>query len=213
MHRYVFPFMVHVLSITVGVLGGAFAESVPAGEPLARNSGITMDYYRNFFSGSMNHLKQMHKDGETPFRTIALPDFQARSPWNMDSTRNLGRLYGVVIHGWLSPDVSGEYVLSAQCNGTMELHLSPDANAANARPIVLEKRKQSNEGEKIPGQSGYESNRIAPESIALNAGEDYFVKVYFLPGWQDSLSVGWNLKDRPGTRRVISGENLKRTID
>lgn len=201
-----------ILAAGISALAEGAAELAPpvAGAAPAANAGITMAYYRNFFSGSMNHLKQIDMDGEAPFKTIPLPDFQARSPWNERNTRNLGRLYGLVIHGWIVPDVSGEYVLSAQCNGTMALHLSTDSDEANARPITIERMKPGGETEKKPGHPAYAPNLIASEAVTLKAEERYFVKVYFLPGWQDSLRVGWKLKNRPGTHRIIPRENLNR---
>lgn len=185
-------------------------------------NGLNMFFYRNFYSGSLNHLEQIHDDREAPFRTLALTDFQARSPWNMKSIENMARLYALVIQGWIVPDTDEEYVFSAHCNGTMRLYLSTGGKEADCRRIELEKlqkvgpaepdAKKKKKGSLKPGDYVYEPNLIASESVGLKAGTPYFVKVFFIPGWKDSIAVGWNLKDRPDTLCVIPGKNLKKSI-
>lgn len=199
------------LFLSVGMLRGQESEN-----------GLNMFFHRNFYSGSLNHLEQMHDDRETPFRTLALTDFQTRSPWNINCIENLGRLYALVIQGWLMPDTDGEYVFSAHCNGTMRLYLSTGDKEADCRRIELEKlqkvgpaepeAKKKKNGPVKPSEYIYAPNLIASESVELKAGTPYFVKVFFIPGWKDSLAVGWNLKDKPDTLCVIPGKNLKKSI-
>lgn len=186
------------------------------------SDGLNMFFHRNFYSGSLNHLEQMHDDKEAPFMTLALTDFQARSPWNINYIENLGRLYALVIQGWIVPDTDGEYIFSAHCNGTMRLYLSTSDKEADCRRIELEKpqkigpaepeAKKKKNGPLKPLEYIYAPDNIASESVALKAGTPYFVKVFFIPGWKDSLSVGWNLKDSPDTLCIIPGKNLRRNI-
>lgn len=174
--------------------------------------GLDMRFYRNFFSGSMNPLVQMDEDGEAPFRLIALSRFQAVSPWNEKRTENLARLYALVVCGSLVPDQDGEYELSALCNGTMRFFLSTSANEADCREIAFEKVERS-KSETAGGQSAdvaFAPNMAAAATVSLKGGTPYFVKVLFLPGWKDSLAVGWRLKGDPEPPRIIPGGNLRR---
>ena len=171
--------------------------------------GLEMRFYRNFFSGSMNHLAQMDEDGEAPYSRVVLPSFQATSPWSTNRTVNLSRLYALVIAGWIVPDQDGEYELSAQCNGKMAFYLAQGFDASTSREIAFSSFEKPEGGPTSKGKPAFDPNLAATESFPLKAGVPYFVKVRFIPGWQDSLAVGWRLKGDTQPPRIISGGNLK----
>ncbi len=172
-------------------------------------SGINMLYSRNFFSGSMNHLKQIDADGEAPFRIVTVPSFEARSPWNKRRTERLGRLYGLIMKGWIIPEHDGDYTFSAQCNGSMVMVLSENEKESDGRILRFSGIPKG----EIETTDGYTPNRRAAETVNLRAGIPYFVKVFFLPGWRDRLAVGWEVDGNSDTRQIIPEENLRTAIN
>lgn len=196
-----------VVIFTVSV-GTAEAKNVSS-----ENAGITMAYYRNFFSGSMNHLIQMVEDKEQPYVEFTLENFQAIDWSERKYTKKLGRLYALQLYGYIVPPSNGTYTFYANANGKMKFYLSTDKREKKASPVEflpVEKDKKKKAVKNDP--EAFKYNKIGSKEFKLRAGKKYFVRVLFIPGWQDQLSIGWAKKKRGTSKAVIpkliTGTNL-----
>jgi hypothetical protein len=187
---------------------GFTAPAVPATEtPLPANAGITMAYYRNFFSGSMNHLLQLVADEVEPSGAVVLKSLEARDWWTQTRTTELSRLYALHLHGFLVPAVDGNYRFFADVRGQMRVYLSPDADGSRAAPLSFGPAATDNPSEAPP------YNQVS-ESVALQAGRRYFVRVLFIPGWQERLKILWARQTADGVDTVpelITAAHLRTT--
>lgn len=172
--------------ILCAMVGGLIALSpawgaepaVPQADiPLPANAGITMDYYRNFFSGSMNHLMQLVADRTPPSGSVVLNQFEARDWTTQTRTTDLSRLYALYLHGYLIPTEDGLYRLSAVSRGELRVFLSPDANEAHAVPLAFVATDVT--------------DTSVAEPVSLRVGQRYFVSAMFLPGWKEQLGIRW----------------------
>ncbi len=175
-------------------VAGFAAPAVPAAEAaLPANAGITMAYHRNFFSGSMNHLLQLVTDRVEPSGSVVLETFEARDWWTQTRTTELSRLYALNLHGFIIPDADGEYRFFAEVRGQMRFFLSPDADAARAVPLPFAPAPVATNSQ---GTLAAYNQVSAP--VALQAGKARFVRVLFIPGWQEKLNILWARKGADG---------------
>jgi hypothetical protein len=177
-----------VISVALSFGAEAPPPAAKAGPPLPENAGITMAYYRNFFSGSMNHLCQLVEDKVDPSGTVVLENFEARDWWTQKNATELSRLYALNLYGFIVPDSDGEYLFYAHVRGQMRFLLSTDDRETNAVPLKFTDTDVDRKDENVP------FNRVSAP-VKLEEGKSYFVRVLFIPGWHERLNVQWVRKD------------------
>ena len=177
------------------VLPSAWGADLPAPVselPLPANAGITMAYTRNFFSGSMNHLIQLVEDRIEPSGTVVLKTFEARDWSTQTRNTSLSRLYALHLHGYLVPPEDGAYRLYAHARGQMRVFLSSDADEAHAVILPFAAAGENRNDEKT-------LYNYAADPVNLRAGQRYFVRVLFIPGWHERLNILWARQADDGT--------------
>lgn len=189
MHRHFVRFFAPVLALVALASGTLSAEPAPVldGAPRPANAGINMAYYRNFFSGSMNHLLQLVADKVEPSGAVVLPSLEARDWWTQTRTTELSRLYALHLHGFIVPEADGDYRFFADVRGQMRFFLSPGADEARAVPLPFAPAPAATNGQDAAAPV---FNLVSPP-VVLRAGRRYFVRVLFIPGWQERLKILW----------------------
>ena len=109
--------------------------------------------------------------------------------------------YGTRVHGYLTPDITGEYTFWLATDDGGELWLSTDANPANRQLIAT-----------VPGWASprqwdkYTQQQSPP--VTLVAGQSYFIEALMKEGGGgDNLAVGWRRPGQAGIE-VIAGAYL-----
>jgi signal transduction histidine kinase len=121
---------------------------------------------------------------------------------SFEAPMGCGDFYLTRMHGYLHPDVSGEYNFWIASDNSSELWLSTDSNPANARKIAYIPRfgfVSPHDWAHYPSQHS--------ESITLKAGGSYYIEAF-----QEQTTVGDNLSvawQGPGLKQsVIAGRYL-----
>ncbi len=114
--------------------------------------------------------------------------------------------FGGRLHGYLHPEISGDYTFWIASDDNSELWLSTDKSPANAV--------------KIAGHTGWTNPRQwnkfpeqQSEPISLVGGEKYYIMALYKEGWNtDNCAVAWEGPDSP-TRAVIAGYFLSPYVE
>ena len=135
--------------------------------------------------------------------STAFPDSPAGSAniTSFETPTNFAENYGTRVHGYLNPDVTGDYRFWIATDDYGELWLSPDSNPANKIRIAH-----------VPGWAASRQwNKFAEQQSALVplvAGQSYFIEALQKEGGGgDNLAVGWRKPGGAGIA-VIPGANL-----
>lgn len=127
-----------------------------------------------------------------PMTNVNLMSFDSTSYTGGDLRGKLGDLgdnYGSSISGWITPTVSGNYTFFLSSDDASELHLSPNANPAEATVIAYEPGCCHAFTEPDTGEP-YTST---PQ--ALVAGTSYFFRaVHVEGGGGDYVKVAWRME-------------------
>lgn len=160
------------------------ADANPANPPV----GLLREFFDNLtYTGGnppIADLTQNTNYPTAPVSSIVIAD--AESPLGSLS------LGGTRYRGWLTPDISGEYVFWISSNGISELWLSPDANPENlSRVAYVESWASYNQWDRTAGQKS--------TAISLTAGQPYYIEVRHVFKYNVHLQVGWTLPGDPLT--------------
>ncbi len=120
---------------------------------------------------------------------------------SFETPSNIANDYGTRVHGYLTPDVSGDYRFWIASDDNGELWLSSDDDPANKTRIAH-----------VPGWTPPRNWTKFPEQasapIPLVAGESYFIEALQKEGGGgDNLAVGWQ-KPGDSATNVIPGAYL-----
>ena len=178
------------LSVVAAVAVAGFAR-VSAAE-----SGVSMRFYRNLFSGSMAELKEMDFQDLKADREAVLPTFELKDPWALKQKTDISRRYGAIIDGLVTPPKDGAYrFLVPAAGGRSEIFFAPDGNPAHARRLKMAKCEVGNPAAAAKkakkGKPQAMEKYLASGAIPLKAGKPCYVKAFFLPGWKDHFSISW----------------------
>jgi len=111
-------------------------------------------------------------------RYPAFPDFTGVLD-GFETARNSGDDYAVLVHGWLSPPVSGNYVFTLASDDAAELYVGSGPDPATKKKVVA----SNNASVRAP-------------AITLNKGNRYYVEAVVKEGQGDDyLKVGWQRPD------------------
>jgi hypothetical protein len=105
---------------------------------------------------------------------------------SLESTPNIGNLYGARIRGYLCPPQTGAYTFWIAGDDECELWLSTDDSPANKTKIAYVQGSGLRQWNSYPIQ----------QSVAINlvAGQRYYVEVLHKEAWgDDHVSVAWQL--------------------
>ena len=132
---------------------------------------LRMRRYDSIPGTSVAELAKHAKYPASPDFTGALDAF--------GTTRNSGDDYAVLVHGWLSPPVSGGYVFTLASDDTAELYLGTGPDPGTKKKIA-----SSN------------NTSVRTPAIALQKGSRYYVEAVGKEGQGDDyLEVGWQRPD------------------
>ncbi len=120
---------------------------------------------------------------------------------SLETPTNIDNNYGTRVHGYLTPDVSGDYRFWIASDDFGELWLSSDGDPANKARIAH-----------VPGWSPSRNWTKYPEQesppVSLVAGQTYFIEALQKEaGGGDNLAVGWRKPGESGIS-VIPGAYL-----
>lgn len=147
------------------------------GEPPGGSGGITMERWNGVGGVSVN-LVPIYRPADS---TQIIPEFEI-----YPGSGNNGDNYGVRVRGYLTPPVTGSYILSVAGDDNASLRIAPDEHSYNAQIVAF------HTGWTAPRQwTKYASQRSAP--IQLVAGRRYYIEANVKEAYQgDNLAVGWN---------------------
>ena len=119
---------------------------------------------------------------------------------NFETPRDIMEDYGVVLHGYLVPPITGDYTLYLCSDDQGELWLSSDESPSHARLVASEpqwNRARNWTGlDRRPLVDGRPVNQTRP--VRLEAGRAYYVEAIMKEaGGGDNLAVAWRLPGGP----------------
>jgi hypothetical protein len=178
-----------LVELGVNTIGG----DTPGG-----SGGITMERWNGVGGVSVN-LVPIYRPADS---TQVIPDFEI-----YPGSSNNGDNYGVRVRGYLTPQVTGAYVLSVAGDDHASLRIAPDEHSYNAQIVA------SHTGWTAPRQwTKYASQRSAP--IQLVAGQRYYIEANVKEAYQgDNLAVGWNLPGQHHLPPVVIPGTVLSPID
>jgi len=168
------------------------------GEPPGGIHGVTMERW-NGVGGTSVNLVPIYRPADA---TQIIPDFEI-----YPGSGNNGDNYGVRVRGYLTPQVTGAYVLSVAGDDNASLRIAPDEHSYNAQIVAF------HTGYTGPRQwTKYASQRSAP--IQLVAGQRYYIEANVKEAYQgDNLAVGWNLPGQHHLPPVVIPSAVLSPID
>ena len=159
------------------------------------NNGLAADYWYNLSGSSVSTLKE---HVSYPIN----PDFSASIETLDIQSNNEKNNYGLRLHGYLTPQNSGNYTFKISSDDESELWISSNQSDTNKSLIAS-----------VPGYTNYQvfdkySQQVS-SSIELNAGQMYFIEVLLKQGSGSShLTVMW--KDENNNEEIIPNSVLTR---
>jgi lysophospholipase L1-like esterase len=117
------------------------------------------------------------------------------------SSQGIGDRYGSRIHGFIYPELTGEYVFGITSDDQSKLFLSTDSDPKNKKLIAY-----TNEWTEVGKFNKYETQRSKP--VRLERGRKYYIEtIHRENSGGDHVSVGWIIPGK-STFRIIPGSNL-----
>ncbi len=161
-------------------------NTLPAGSqvPIVKAQGvITRNYFSNIGGGNLSDLTN------NPAFPLGYDWFDVAAP--CEALVNIGDNYGVQLHGFVHPPVTGDYIFYLAADERGALFLSPDVDPAHKVLIAS-----------APNPTGSRqwnaSTNQQSAAIRLEAGRAYYLEALMKEGGgSDNLAVTWRMRGMP----------------
>ena len=183
---------------------GSAATGGPGAVPAAAH-GVSLRFYRNFFSGSLAELEDFARLDVCADISLTLPDFTLRDPWTLKRDKGITRCYGAILDAVVTVAEPGDYrFILPSGGGRSSLFVSKGGDPEGLARVELAPAT-------IPGMPEYrlgrsstptaEKARASVRPMRLKADDRLYVRAVFVCGWEDRFFVGWShakIRDESG---------------
>ena len=177
----------------------AKAQKGSRNDPRSTANGATADFYFNYFGETLPQLEAFVRDATPPDLTLRLPTAATRNPWNPNEKELVGRLCGIILHGWIDPEHDGEYRLIVSENGVpRRLFLALDGDPAHAEEVELVPMAKYSRAEKVittERRDEWETTSrrgLATKPLELKSGKPCYFALHILTTYAgEGLDLTW----------------------